>query len=147
MMRSYFLFLIGVTGLFTLPSTVFADYSFHCSIEYFARGLVRPRILNTENRNCVIGVVYEKQNNLPIERVYSCSVPAGALSCSITVSNSEIPLGFWFKSAYVNPVMLESDLQKGCLYAQGYPKAFLAIPLPPSNKIIEVGHRYFCANL
>ena len=111
----------------------------------------------TVQRSCSLGIKFALKSNpqATTNRVASCMIKPGSSSCAVTPARLNLPANQeWIPvSAWTEKIITPTELNLGCVYAEGYPLAsaydYRALGLPASYTsyyFVKAQHRYDCLN-
>jgi hypothetical protein len=141
----------AVVSLFGL-SLVSASLSFAanlpilCNLDYYVSTQSGAISATPRDRTCPVKVIFSNGFGTT-GRTYSCVIPTGQTSCSITVNPaaSSVPLSFAPTSAYTASLYSATEEDAGCVYDETYPSA--RIDNMMGNLQVIVHHRFDCTSV
>jgi hypothetical protein len=113
-----------------------------CNLDYYVSTQSGALSASPRDRVCPVKVSFSNGAGTT-GRTYSCTVPAGQFSCSMTVDPqaSGVPLSFTPQSAYTALLHSSTEEDNGCVYDPDYPSA--RIDTMMGTQVIVL-HRFDC---
>ena len=123
----------------TLPIT--------CFIDYYVSTQDASLSATPRDRVCAVKVIFSDGYGTT-GRTYSCVVPEGQFSCSITIdpAASWVPASFVPHSAYTASLYSSTEEAAGCVYDPDYPSAQVNTMMGMMPPQVFAGHRFDCTS-
>jgi hypothetical protein len=117
-----------------------------CNLDYYVSTQSGAISATPRNRTCPVKVIFSNGFGTT-SRTYSCVIPAGQTSCSMTVdpAASGVPGSFAATSAYTAYLYSATEEDAGCVYDEGYPSGQINNMM--GNLQVIAHHRFDCTSV
>jgi hypothetical protein len=138
---------VSFVGLFLVSAglALATNLPILCNLDYYVSTGSAAISATPRDRVCAVKVIFSNGGGTT-GRTYSCTVPTGQTSCSLTAdpSASGVPTSFTPQSAYTAPLYSSTEEDSGCVYDPGYPSAQISTMM--GNTQLIVHHRFDCTS-